>query len=674
MSNPTRAADFVGSIGVNVHMAYNDGKYADYTKVISDLKYLGINTVRDHAPTVWYQSKADNAMASAGIKFDFSAVGNQSPTQFVSAVTTFAQAHPGSVIALEGLNEINNWPVSYGGLTGTAGALSYMTALTKALAGSAALSGIDTYGLTGANLVQNVDFANMHAYPKEGFQPIRTLLNAVRDQTSAMPNKPMVLTEAGYYTAPASSNWGGVDQPTQAKMTLNLLMDASKLGVSQTYLYQLLDAYPDPTKLNIDKNNGLFDIAGNPKQVATAIHNLTTILADTGANASTFTTHALSYTVANLPTEGSVLALQKSNGKTDLVAWSEPDIWDQINHHSLTAAAKTLTFDFGSNHVSIAVFDPLKSASPIATYADVTSVKVNVVDHPVIVEVTDIPDSGNTTAPISGMTPAAPVPAPTTSSTILASNYSVDAPSATLLASLDASGASAGSGTFLSTNLSTTYPDYLGGAGQDQVYGNGMANVIVGRDGNDILYGGGGDDKMYGGAGNDVMDGGNGHNILYGSAGNDRIYGGQDGSKLIGGSGNDTIMGGAGSDLIIGGTDADVMTGNGGVDTFSFAAGHSAGLYNNDFDRIVDWHSDDRLNVGIIATSGNYRESTATGLADARADANALFAAGTVKLAAAQVGSDVFIFAETNSAHAGYDLSFELNNTNLSSVGYATFV
>jgi len=133
-------------------------------------------------------------------------------------------------------------------------------------------------------------------------------------------------------------------------------------------------------------------------------------------------------------------------------------------------------------------------------------------------------------------------------------------------------------------------------------------------------------------------------------------------------------MGGAGSDLIVGGNDADVMTGNGGVDTFSFAAGHSAGLSSNDFDRIVDWHSDDRLNVGIIATSANYRESTATDLADARADANALFAAGTVKLAAAQVGSDVFIFAETNSAHAGYDLSFELNNTSLSAVSYATFI
>lgn len=670
MSNPTRTADFVGSIGVNVHMAYNDGKYADYNTVISDLKYLGINTVRDHAPTVWYQSKADNAMASAGIKFDFSTAGNLSPSSFVSAVTTFAQAHPRSVIALEGLNEINNWPVSYGGLTGTSGALSYMAAWTKALAGSATLSSIDTYGLTGANLVQNVDFANMHAYPKQGFQPLNTLLNAVRDQTSAMPGKPIVLTEAGYYTAPASSNWGGVDQPTQAKMTLNLLMDATKLGVSKTYLYQLLDAYPDPTKLSIDKNVGLFDIAGNPKQAATAIHNLTTILADNGANASTFTTHALSYTVANLPADGAVLAMQKSNGKTDLVAWSEPDIWDQVNHHSLTAAAKTLTFDFGGNHVSIAVFDPLKSASAIATYADVTSVKVNVVDHPVIVEVTDIPDTGMTTT----TTTTAATSTATTASTIIASSYSVDTASTTLLASLDASGASAAYGTFLSTTLSTTYPDYIGGAGQDQVYGNSMANVIVGGDGNDILYGGGGDDKIYAGAGNDVMDGGDGHNILYGSTGNDKIYGGAAGSKLIGGSGNDTIVGGAGSDLIVGGSDADVMTGNGGIDTFSFAAGHSAGLSSNDFDRIVDWHSDDRLNVGLIATSANYRESTATDLADARADANALFAAGTVKLAAAQVGSDVFIFAETNSAHAGYDLSFELNNTSLSAVSYATFI
>ncbi|WP_340315240.1 calcium-binding protein [Rhizorhabdus argentea] len=668
-------------------MAYNDGKYANSANVITDMKYLGLSSVRDTAPAYWYQSKAFDAMANAGIKFDFVASGNRNPADVVAAIETFAKAHPGATIAIEGVNEVNNWPVTFGGVTGLAGATAYMTALAKALAGSAALSNIDTYGLTGANIVQDVDYSNFHAYPKNGAQPLRTLMAGIKDQTSAMAGKPTVLTEAGYYTAPTSSNWGGVDQATQAKQTLNLLMDATKLGVSHTYLYQLLDAYADPSGVSVDKNLGLFDLSNNPKLAATAIHNLTTILGDGGATATTFTTQPLNYTVANLPTDGAVLAMQKSDGKTDLVAWSEPDIWDEINHHAIAAAGKDVTFDFGTNHVSVKIFDPLASAAAGSTYADVTSVHVTITDHPMIVEVTDIPDPVAPPPPAPVESVVAPVvqtattlvaqavvaPMATTGPATVPVVSSGD-PSAELIASLVTSGTSAPAGGSLTSRLSATRPDFLGGEGKDQVYGDAQANTIIGAGANDTLYGGGGNDKLYGGTGNDVIDGGTGQNQIFGGDGNDTIYGGNGGSSLSGNAGADVIIGGSGNDLIIGGTGIDSLTGNGGDDVFRFTSGDSLGATAAELDRVVDWMARYKIDLDISGSAANYVEAKAATFAAAQGQADALFAQGTIKIAAFQVGTDAFLFAETDGSHAGYDVALKLGHGNLANVEYATFI
>ena len=60
-----------------------------------------------------------------------------------------------------------------------------------------------------------------------------------------------------------------------------------------------------------------------------------------------------------------------------------------------------------------------------------------------------------------------------------------------------------------------------GGLSNDQLTGDGLANVLNGGAGNDLLIGGGGDDTLDGGAGNDTLNGGDGNNVLRGGAGND---------------------------------------------------------------------------------------------------------------------------------------------------------
>lgn len=71
MANPTSTSTFVATLGVNVHVEYTDGKYANATNVINDLNFLGISHVRDAVlnPSNQGQSSYD-ALAGAGIKFD----------------------------------------------------------------------------------------------------------------------------------------------------------------------------------------------------------------------------------------------------------------------------------------------------------------------------------------------------------------------------------------------------------------------------------------------------------------------------------------------------------------------------------------------------------------------------------------------------------------------------
>ena len=196
------------------------------------------------------------------------------------------------------------------------------------------------------------------------------------------PGLPTVITETGYETN-ASDNYSGVDPTVQAKLTLDELLDAFKDGVSQTYLYELLDEG--------GQYFGLFNADGSPKVAATAIHNLTTILADPGGT-STFTPGSLSYAVTGLPAtsnnfDGNRLLLEKSTGTFDLMLWAEAQIWNPTTESEVVAPSETTTVDFGQTQNVVLVFDPLQGTVPIAAYLNTQGVQITLTDHPIIVEV-----------------------------------------------------------------------------------------------------------------------------------------------------------------------------------------------------------------------------------------------------------------------------------------------
>jgi hypothetical protein len=384
----TRAADFINAIGVNIHVG-KPGYGTD--SIIADMAYLGLRNVRDHgigALTPLSKAAKYGQLASAGLKFDWLTGGPIGPT--MTALDTFLSAHPGAIVAIEGPNEVNNFPISYDGLKGIAAATAYQAALQSATEADPLTDSLPLLSYTGAAPTPGLaDAANLHVYPKAGAQPLALLSSAVASMQRQMPGAPIYVTEAGYFTLPGRHGWEGVDDATQAKLTLNLIMDAAKLGVTGLYLYDLIDDGVDTTLSHAGDHFGLFTTTGLAKPSAVAIHDLSTILTDSGAAAASFSPAPLTYAVSGLPPSGSSLVLEKSSGEYDVVLWAEPTIWNATTHTPVSDAPNTVTVSFAAPFAHVRVFDPMTSSAPVQSLINASAVTVSLVDHPLVIQVTN---------------------------------------------------------------------------------------------------------------------------------------------------------------------------------------------------------------------------------------------------------------------------------------------
>ncbi|WP_298872047.1 RHS repeat protein [uncultured Bradyrhizobium sp.] len=396
------ASGFINSIGVNTHAGFGWTDYNNLAMMGDDLKYLGVTHLRDAMATNPAAQPVVDGLAAAGYKFDFivsSALPGQGSTglqNYVTALDKFLASHPGSISAIEGLNEANSQPFSYHGSSSLGAAAQFQSALYHAVKADGALSSIPVFNLSLAyndpqgynqlgNMAGSVDYANAHAYVSTGSTPASSLAATLSAVETAAPGKPVVITETGY-TTQANTQYLGVDETVQAKSILNTLVDAYKAGVSSTYLYELFDRNSSTSGTNPEDKYGLFHSDGTPKLAATAIHNLTTILADDGSGGHQ-PTDPLNYTLSNMPASGSSMVLGKSNGAYELVVWAEPKLWNDATDTEISNPTQTVTVNLGGVHHSVKVYDTMAGTSAIASYTDVSSITLPLSDHPLIVEI-----------------------------------------------------------------------------------------------------------------------------------------------------------------------------------------------------------------------------------------------------------------------------------------------
>ena len=188
-----------------------------------------------------------------------------------------------------------------------------------------------TGGLDETSLSGQADVLNTHPYPAAGVQPFARLQQDFAvDYSGAAALLPRQITESGYSTLLPSGD--GVNDNVQGEGTLNIYGDAAMQGVQRTYMYQLLEAYPNFFSNN-DTDYGAFRYEDNsPKPGAEGLHNLGDQMGMDVPSAPKKITAAF---YPALDTNTHVFALTASDGTVYVAMNHEMPFW------SASAAAET---------------------------------------------------------------------------------------------------------------------------------------------------------------------------------------------------------------------------------------------------------------------------------------------------------------------------------------------
>ena len=412
-----RANDFLNSIGIATHMSQGDD---DPTQVASSVIYAGLRNIRDD----------DNP----NLVPSFISVHNHTGAKFVlvssapddNTLTNLLQdslqlANTGALLALEGPNEPNNFPVTYQGQTSSRTTepfffpvanfqkdfyseaksdpvLRHYPVFASSEAGGSEPNNVGLQFLTipnGADTLmpdgtKYADFANVHNYvignggcgmlaDNQAWSAEDPTLNSCWDglygEYSLTWNKhfqgypvgqvttlPRVTTETGWFT----EGNGAISEVQQGNLFLDLYLDAYKRGWSYTFIYYLHDTTSQGFW-------GLFHTDYSPKPSATYLHNLTTILAD---KSSFFWPGQLNYSIPNEPATVHDLLIQKSNETFDLVLWDER-----------VTGSDQVTLNLGGQHKSVTLYDPTVDTDATQTVRNLSSLELTLSNHPVVIEI-----------------------------------------------------------------------------------------------------------------------------------------------------------------------------------------------------------------------------------------------------------------------------------------------
>lgn len=411
-----RASDFLNTVGVNTHMGYG---WDDPREVAKLVTRIGIRNLRDddnpsEVPDfIWVHQQT-------GAKFEVVWSGPDNTDLAYELNDSEQLANAGALLALEGPNEPNNFPLTWNGQTSSMTGPPYFWPVAewqRALCSQAKRNPVLTnypvfsvsevgaepnnVGLQfliippGAGTLmpagtQYAEYANNHNYlanncgvivpnqawsaesPTEaGEAPscVDGLFGEFGGPTwdggfmgysaSQALTLPRVTTETGWPEASALTD----DQI--GRLYLNLYLDAVKEGWSYTFIYDLKDD---------GDGYGLANSDYSLRTQAIYLQNLTTILADASSD---FTPGTLNYSVPNEPETVHDLLLQKSNGTFYIAVWDE--------ELPGSGVSDSVTVDLGGTY-NVAPYDTTRGPRSIQTLTSVSSVTLSLSDHPVILQ------------------------------------------------------------------------------------------------------------------------------------------------------------------------------------------------------------------------------------------------------------------------------------------------
>ncbi len=373
------AQAFTSTLGVNTHIDFDAYGYQDLATVEQSLDYLGVSNVRDSAAdsstlTSWLQ-----VAQATGVKFD-----DYIPQGSVAAMQTALGLMP--QLAQEGIlnfveggdEEDDSLPALLGNSLDIAARFQQQVAAMGQQLGLPVINISFGAGWTSANNWQGdygavgdlsayASYGNAHTYPNPGQAPDTAIqqLNAL--SLLADSSEPVITSEIGWDT-------NAISESSIARYVVDAAFDGIKDGDTKMYYYALFN--------DMSGNFGLMNADGTPTEAGTALHDLTTLLADTGV--SGVAPGSLGVSLSGDVSTDNTLLIQKSDGSDWLALWDE-----SADTHSVTVTLDT-------NAQQVLVFDPVTGTSPIAGASDTDSITVSLGQDPLLIEV--VPADGATTA------------------------------------------------------------------------------------------------------------------------------------------------------------------------------------------------------------------------------------------------------------------------------------
>lgn len=381
----------VDSIGINTHFGNTSNPYNSST-LITKLDQLNVRHVRDNAHTAYGYGKLAQ-LAAFGI--DSLLVADDTS---VSAASHVAALQNDWAIGVEGLNEPDFNPRSYGGLTDNEDIASYLATMAyqhdlydaiKAdgvAASKRVLSPAFAHArwtpVLGAGGVANPwDLVAGHTYPN-GAVPTRGLLDyedldALR-KLSPTPgdNSSTWITESGYHnlTNRADGDWQqGISETAAGKYIPRMIAEYFNRGVPRTYLYELVDQDTN-NATNQEKRWGLLHTDLSAKPAYTAIKNLITLLDD--HTAAPFTPGSLDYTLSGNTAGVHQTLLQKGNGEFYLMLWQDTSSYNWQGTESDQSSSVNLTLNLNGTFSSAAAYR-LDSTGAVGSWTNPRSISLS---------------------------------------------------------------------------------------------------------------------------------------------------------------------------------------------------------------------------------------------------------------------------------------------------------
>lgn len=412
------ANDFLCSIGVNSSIN-SRGEYIE--KTLDCMQYLGARWIRSGYSGQKSIDEMRYLYDAAGIRFSIMlgsgtrSDGQLHPEETVDGARVVAQM--GALIALEGVNEPNNWTVRYNGVE-SGGSKSWV-ALAQAHTDFYELckeddilcdypvwslsepgAEFDNVGLQYLTIPEDVhntlfpagtrfaDCANCHNYIVHpgwpGVHDNQTWLTS--DPTSNSPldglydnfgttwgkgfdgyTDEQLRTLRRVTTETGTTINEAVSEQMQGLLYLNLYLCQYKRGWEYTSMYILRDRVDEGG----NQTFGFFGRDYKPRIAATYLHNLTTILDD---DESIPTPGTISYKIPNKPNTVHHMLMQKADGTFCLVLWGE----------RYTGGSDRITLKFGQAIEHIAAYDPTVGTAPVENYYRTRNIDLNMTDHPII--------------------------------------------------------------------------------------------------------------------------------------------------------------------------------------------------------------------------------------------------------------------------------------------------